>query len=56
MKRCLSLLLKQLPDRSLGPLDLLVDVVEGPAQPQRHLAAHRRLARAHEANQRKMPT
>jgi hypothetical protein len=55
-KRCFSLLLEQLPDRPLGPLDLLVHVVERPVQPQRHLPAERRLAGAHEANQREMPT
>src|SRR5919198_2908653 len=44
-------LLEDLPDRSLGPLDLLVDVEERTIEPCRDLPPERRLADAHEPDQ-----
>ena len=54
-KGTFSPLREDLPDRPLGPLDLIVDVEERPAQAPRDLAADRRLAGSHEADQRDMP-
>src|SRR5690242_10813225 len=50
-ERSLALRLEQVPDRPFRTLDLVVDVVERPPQPFGDLAAERRLARAHEADE-----
>src|SRR5581483_3414863 len=53
-ERRLALLGEEVPDRALGPLDLVVDVDEAAAQPLGHDRPQRRLARAHEADQREV--
>src|SRR5438034_1130639 len=47
--------LEELPDRALSLLDLGVHIEKRPIQPRRNLPAERRLAGAHEADQRDMP-
>ncbi len=52
----LAALLEQLGQRASGrALELAVEVDEPPAEPARDLRAERRLARAHEADERDVP-
>ena len=52
----LAPLLEQLRDRPPGrPRQLVVEIDQAPAQPVCHLQAERRLARAHEPDERDVP-